>query len=77
RRKLERSIRLKGALTRELLARQDLDHIFVVFGEPHKAGHHLWKFMDPTHPDHEDAEPYLRDAVLAIYQQIDRQLGEL
>jgi predicted AlkP superfamily phosphohydrolase/phosphomutase len=77
RRKLERSIRLKGALTRELLQRQDLDHVFVVFGEPHKAGHHLWKFMDPAHPDHQDAEPFLRDAVLAIYQQIDRQLGEL
>lgn len=77
RRKLERSIRMKGALTRELLERRDLDHVFVVFGEPHKVGHHLWKFMDPAHPDHQEAEPFLRDAVLAIYQQIDRQLGEL
>ncbi len=77
RRKLEQSIRLKGALTQELLARQDLDHVFVVFAEPHKAGHHLWKFMDDTHPDHEKAEPFLRDALLAVYQGVDRELGQL
>jgi predicted AlkP superfamily phosphohydrolase/phosphomutase len=77
RQRLERGIELKGALTKELLARSDLDHLFVVFGEPHKAGHLLWKYMDPAHPDHVMAEPYLRDAVLGIYQAIDRQLAEL
>ncbi len=77
RRKLEKSIHLKGRLMKELLARREFDHLFVVFAEPHKAGHHLWKFMDDTHPDHEAAEPFLRDAVLAIYQAIDRQLAAL
>lgn len=77
RQRLERGIELKGALTKELLGRSDLDHLFVVFGEPHKAGHLLWKYMDPAHPDHVVAEPYLRDAMLGIYQAIDRQLAEL
>jgi len=77
RERLERGIALKGALTRKLLARTDLDHLFVVFGESHKAGHLLWQYMDPTHPDHIAAEPYLRDALLSIYQALDRQLAQL
>jgi predicted AlkP superfamily phosphohydrolase/phosphomutase len=77
RHRLERGIALKGALTQELLARTDLDHLFVVFGESHKAGHLLWQYMDPAHPDHVVAEPYLRDALLGIYQALDRQLAEL
>jgi predicted AlkP superfamily phosphohydrolase/phosphomutase len=77
RQRLERSIAMKGALTRQLLAQDDLDHIFVVFGEPHKAGHFLWKYMDPAHPDHVAADPYLRDSMLAIYQGLDRELAAL
>ncbi|MFL6604768.1 MAG: alkaline phosphatase family protein [Steroidobacteraceae bacterium] len=77
RQRLERGIELKGVLAKELLARSDLDHLFIVFGETHKAGHLLWKYMDPAHPDHVAAEPYLRDAVLSIYQAVDRQLAEL
>jgi predicted AlkP superfamily phosphohydrolase/phosphomutase len=77
RQRLERGIALKGALTKELLARTDLDHLFVVFGESHKAGHLLWQYMDSAHPDHIAAEPYLRDALLSIYQALDRQLAEL
>ncbi len=77
RRRLERSMAMKSALTKELLERVDLDHIFVVFAEPHKAGHFLWKYMDPAHPDHVHAEPDLRDALLGIYQLLDRQLAEL
>src|SRR5882724_1401877 len=77
RQRLERSIALKGTLTKQLLARTDLDHVFVVFAEAHKAGHFLWSYMDPTHPDHVPAEPYLRDALPDIYEAIDRQLGQL
>ncbi len=77
RRKLEATLEMKSKLTKELLERDDLDHICVVFGEAHKAGHFLWKYMDPTHPDHVAVEPYLRDGVRDIYQLIDRKLGEL
>jgi predicted AlkP superfamily phosphohydrolase/phosphomutase len=77
RRKLEKSMAMKTALTSGLLQRTDLDHIFVVFAEPHKAGHFLWKYMDQSHPDHVEAEPYLRDGLLGIYQLLDRQLEQL
>jgi predicted AlkP superfamily phosphohydrolase/phosphomutase len=77
RRKLEASISMKSMLTKELLERDDLDHVCVVFGEAHKAGHHFWKYMDPSHPDHVPVEPYLRDGLREIYQLIDMHLGAL
>lgn len=77
RQRLEHGIALKSALMKQLLVRNDLEHIFVVFGEPHKAGHFLWKYMDPAHPDHVPAEPYLRDSLLGIYQALDRELAAL
>jgi len=77
RKRLEQSLEMKAALTRELLTSRDLDHLFVVFAEPHKAGHFFWKYMDATHVDHVPAEPYLRDALLSIYQLVDRKLAEL
>lgn len=77
RRRLERSIAMKARLTNELLAQADHEHVFVVFAEAHKAGHFLWKYMDSTHPDHVESEPYLRDALLSIYQVLDRQFERL
>jgi predicted AlkP superfamily phosphohydrolase/phosphomutase len=77
RRKLEATVKMKTALAKELLARSDLDHICLVYGEAHKAGHFFWKYMDPNHPDHVAVEPYLRDGIRDIYQLIDTTLGEL
>lgn len=74
---LRAAVRLKSAFTRQLLERTDLDFIFVVFGEAHKAGHFLWKYMDARHPDHLPAAPTLGDALLAQYQTIDRELADL
>jgi predicted AlkP superfamily phosphohydrolase/phosphomutase len=74
---LERSVLMKSALARQLLQRNDLDHVFVVFAEAHKAGHFLWKYMDSSHPEHIFAGPRLRNALLRIYQLLDRQLAEL
>jgi predicted AlkP superfamily phosphohydrolase/phosphomutase len=69
--------RLKAAFTRELLSRDDLDLILVVFGEPHKAGHFFWKYMDSSHPDHVPTEPALRDALLHQYELLDAELETL
>ena len=63
RRKLDATLKMKSTLVKELLERDDLDHICVVFGEAHKAGHFFWKYMDPSHPDHVAVEPYLRNGV--------------
>jgi predicted AlkP superfamily phosphohydrolase/phosphomutase len=77
RRKLEATVQMKTALAKELLGRDDLDHICVVYGEAHKAGHFLWKYMDPTHPDHVAVESYLQNGVRDIYQLLDTHLGGL
>ncbi len=77
RRKLERTVQMKSALATQLLGRTDLDHICIVYGEAHKAGHHFWKYMDPGHPDHIAAEPSLRDGIRDVYQLIDSYLGAL
>jgi len=77
RRKLEATVQMKSALAKDLLGRSDLDHICMVYGEAHKAGHFFWKYMDPSHPDHVAVEPYLRDGMRDIYQLIDRHLAEL
>jgi predicted AlkP superfamily phosphohydrolase/phosphomutase len=75
--RLEKSIAMKSTFAKALLERRDLDHIFVTFAEAHKAGHFLWKYMDPSHPDHVETEPYLRDSLLGIYRLLDQQLAEL
>ncbi|MBV8740767.1 MAG: alkaline phosphatase family protein [Sinobacteraceae bacterium] len=77
REKLEQTLQMKSALATQLLGRTDLDHICIVYGEAHKAGHHFWKYMDPNHPDHITAEPALRHGIRDIYQLIDRHLGVL
>lgn len=77
RHKLEKTLKMKTALAKELLERDDLDHICVVFGEAHKAGHFFWKYMDPSHPDHMVVEPFLRDGIRDIYQLLDGYLSEL
>lgn len=74
---LETSIRLKAKLGRYLIGREDLDLVFCVFGEAHKAGHWLWKYHDETHPNHEAAPAVLRNGVLSSYKQIDRALAEI
>jgi predicted AlkP superfamily phosphohydrolase/phosphomutase len=74
---LSEAVRLKAAFTRELLEREDLDLVLVVFGEPHKAGHFFWKYMDSSHPDHVPAEQDLRDALFAQYELIDKECADL
>ena len=73
---LRTGVKQKSALVRELLGRSDLDLIFVVYGEPHKAGHFFWKYMDAAHPDHV-AAPDLEGALLEMYQLIDSELEAL
>jgi predicted AlkP superfamily phosphohydrolase/phosphomutase len=74
---LETSIRMKAKLARHLIERKDLDLVFCVFGEAHKAGHWLWKYYDETHPNHETSPSVLKNGLLNAYKQIDRALGEI
>jgi predicted AlkP superfamily phosphohydrolase/phosphomutase len=74
---LETSIRMKAKLGRDLIKRKDLNLVFCVFGEAHKAGHWLWKYYDETHPNHESSPAILKDGLLNSYRQIDRGVAEM
>ena len=74
---LAEGIRRKSELAQYLLGRSDLDLVFLVFMEAHKAGHFLWKYFDTEHPDYEISPPELRDGLLTCYQQLDRELEVL
>lgn len=67
----------KTALIRELLDRPDLDMVVAVYGELHKAGHFLWKYMDPRHPDHDPAANDMHGSLLSLYRRMDAALAEI
>lgn len=75
--RLEKSTRQKCELGKYLIGRRDLGMVFFVFGEPHKAGHWLWRYFDEDYPAFEAADVLLRDGLLNNYRQIDRSLAEL
>ena len=74
---LDASVQMKAKLGRDLIERKDLDLVFCVFGEAHKAGHWLWKYFDETHPNHETAPAILKSGVRNSYKQIDRALAQM
>jgi predicted AlkP superfamily phosphohydrolase/phosphomutase len=74
---LETSIRMKAKLGRDFIKRKDLNLVFCVFGEAHKAGHWLWKYYDETHPNHEISSATLQNGLLNSYRQIDRAVSQM
>ena len=78
RRRILEGVRIRGELYRFLLEREPWDIFFAAFSEAHCAGHHFWRFLDPTHPGYDRADQHgLRDTVKVIYQAIDRELGRI
>lgn len=75
--KMAQGVRKKAALGHYLIERNDLDLVFFIFGEAHKTGHFLWKYWDLQHPDHENCDPRLHNALLDNYRQIDHELAQL
>ena len=74
---LEASTLMKAKLAAYLVGRKDLDLVFCVFAEAHKAGHWLWKYYDESHPNNELCAPALKNGLLNCYKQIDRALADL
>jgi predicted AlkP superfamily phosphohydrolase/phosphomutase len=61
-----------------LLDRESYDLSIVVFTASDRASHFLWKYMDPTHPDHQPQwSEALGDALPDLYRRLDAILGEL
>jgi len=73
------SIVARGAVCRDLLARDDWDLFLAVFSEPHSAGHEVYCFSRPDHPLHAvlDPMPGGEDLLRRTYEQVDRAIGEI
>ncbi len=69
----------KGALLRDLQAREDWDLFLAVFGESHAIGHQQWHLHDEGHPRFDPAarDSAGGDPVLQVYRAIDAELGRL
>ncbi len=73
--------RLRGTLAQSLIHETNPDFCLIVFPETHRAGHYFWHTVEPDDPTYgmngfgslPTNAPSLRD----IYQEIDRQIGEL
>ncbi len=70
------TIRQRAAATKYLMTHRRWDCFMVLFGESDGIGHHCWKYSDPHSPLFQDS-PGLRDSILRVYQELDRQTGEL
>ncbi|MGI5820319.1 MAG: alkaline phosphatase family protein [Armatimonadota bacterium] len=65
-------------LFQHLLSMQDTDLLFGYVQDTDVAGHILWRHHDAGSPLHRpDTPPDLRDALLSVYQRVDRDLGRL
>jgi predicted AlkP superfamily phosphohydrolase/phosphomutase len=71
------TVRAKGATTRYLLQNKPWDCAMILFGESDGAAHHFWRYADPNSPLFLDHPPGLRDSILRVYQELDRQTEEL
>ena len=49
----------------------------IVFGASDGVSHYFWQYCDPNCAFFTDQPPGLRDSILRVYQELDRQLGEL
>jgi predicted AlkP superfamily phosphohydrolase/phosphomutase len=75
---LVRGCSTKAMWTRELLARGGWDLFIQVFSETHCVGHQCWHLQDTSHPAHDPSlAAHLGDPMRAVYQAVDRALGDV
>jgi predicted AlkP superfamily phosphohydrolase/phosphomutase len=70
------TIRKKAATAKYLVQNKPWDCFMILFGESDGGAHQFWKYCDPNSPLFTD-QPGLRDSLLRIYQELDRQAAEL
>jgi predicted AlkP superfamily phosphohydrolase/phosphomutase len=67
----------KAATAKYLIQKYDWDCAMILFGESDGAGHHFWKYCDPASPLFTETPAGMSDAILSVYQELDRQLGAI
>ncbi len=71
------TLRKKAVTAKYLLRNKPWDCFMILFGESDGVGHQFWKYCDPHSPLFTEQPPGLRDSILRVYQELDRQVGEL
>jgi predicted AlkP superfamily phosphohydrolase/phosphomutase len=74
-RKLLQMVKTRTATAKYLMETKDWDLFMVVYTAIDKAQHHFWKYIDPARPEFH-TKPY-SSAILQVYQEIDKGIGEL
>jgi predicted AlkP superfamily phosphohydrolase/phosphomutase len=85
---IEFTLRWRERLAMTCLERDDWELLFAVFSTPDRVQHLLYKYYDEGHPRHDPAEAArvvqffgkptrLKDVIPAIYEQIDRIVGQV
>jgi predicted AlkP superfamily phosphohydrolase/phosphomutase len=67
----------KGACVRALLNRASYDVVVAVFTEAHTGAHQLWEYRRDTKGDGPRPDNGLGDALLRLYQAVDREIGAI
>jgi len=75
--KILSAIRQKAATTKYLIQKYPWDCAMILFGESDGVGHHFWKYCDRQSPLFTSRPPGMEDSIFRVYQELDRQLGEL
>jgi predicted AlkP superfamily phosphohydrolase/phosphomutase len=75
--RLLETIHRKAATAKYLMSHRPWDCFMIRFGEADAAGHQFWKYCDPNSPLFTDQHPQLRDSLLRVYQELDRETGAL
>lgn len=76
--KLQHAARRRTEIASYLLGREQWDCFAVHFGESDTVAHHFWAFHDPDSPRYDEAGvARFGQAILKIYQELDRALGVL
>lgn len=77
-RDLKSGIARKTELTLDYLKRERWDLFTCSFSEAHCAGHQFWHFQDPGCDQYDASAPQiLKDALLSVYDHLDRAIGRI
>ncbi|HVS11581.1 MAG TPA: alkaline phosphatase family protein [Planctomycetota bacterium] len=85
---IEFTLRWRERMTLDALDRGDWQLLFSCFSTPDRVQHMMYQYLDRAHPMYDEAaaaktmtffgeEVALRDAIPAIYRQVDRVVGEV
>ena len=78
RRRTLSGVHLHGELFRWLMEKEPWDIFFAGFSAPHCIGHHFWRYLDPTHPDHDPLDVHkLNNTIETVYRALDDEIARM